>query len=85
MRSALAAVRRERGELAASQALYERSIELLQRELGREHPELATTIDQLAVVFRISESTPRRCGCTSRRWRSARRCTGRSTRRWHRA
>ena len=56
-----------------------------EKALGPEHPDVASSLNNLAELYRDRGATPRPSRCTRGRWRSARRRSGRSTRRGDRA
>jgi Flp pilus assembly protein TadD len=45
-------IARRRGDLEEAERLYRRALDIKERLLGPEHPEVGTTLNNLAVVYR---------------------------------
>ena len=73
-------VYQEQGKYADAEALYKRALAIREKALGTDHPVWLTTLNNLANVYFAKASTPRPRGCTSARWRSARRRSAQNTR-----
>ena len=57
-----------------------RALAIREKALGPDHPDTATSLNNLAVLLRCpGQATPRPSRCTARRWRSARRRWARTT------
>ncbi len=71
---------------AKAEPLYQQALAITKKALGPEHPDVATSLNNLAVLYRSQGlSTPRPSRSTSRRSRSGRRPSAPSIRTWRRA
>ena len=71
-----------RGRYEAAEPLYQRALAIHEAVLGAQHPDVATSLNNLAELYwaqgRYGEAEP----LSSGRWRSARKCWGRSIPIW---
>ena len=64
---------RTRATYAAARPLFERALAIHEKALGPEHPDTATSLNNLAACSRLRATVRRRGRSSSARWRSARR------------
>ncbi len=64
------------GRYAEAEPLYKRSLAIIEKALGPDHPDVATTLNNLAELYRDRAATPRPSRSTSARWRSGKRRLG---------
>ena len=75
-----------RARYAEAEPLYRRALAIREKALGPDHPDTATSLNDLAGLYRLQgRFTARRSRCTAGRWRSGRRRWARTTPRRPRA
>ncbi len=81
----LAVLYKAQGKYAEAEPLYKRALRIDERALGPDHPDVATDLNNLAVLSKPRATTPRPSRSTSALWRSGRRPSDPSIRMWPRA
>ncbi len=72
----------DQGRYAEAEPLYRRALAIREQALGPEHPDVATSLNNLAALLQTRAATPRPSRSTGARWRSASRPSAPSTRTW---
>ena len=67
------------GDYAQAEPLYRQAMEIRRKRLGEDHPDYATSLNNLAALYEARATTPRPSRSTARRWRSGRRPWARTT------
>ena len=65
----LAELYRAQGRYADAEPLYKRSLAICEKALGPDHPDVATSLNNLAVLYKLKVAMPMPNRCTSDRWR----------------
>ena len=71
-----------RGNYAAAQIDAQELERLVKARFGADHAYYAVALNKLGIAFQAQASTPRRRGCTSARWRFAKKYSVRTTPTW---
>ena len=67
----LAALYEAQGRYADAEPLYKRSLAICEKALGPDHPDVAMSLNNLAVLYASKVAMPMPSRCTSARWRYA--------------
>ena len=78
----LAILYQDMGRYAEAEPLYRRSLAIGEKQLGRDHPDVANSLDNLADLYRPWADTPRPSRSTAAAWRSGRSNSGATTPTW---
>ena len=69
----LAELYHDQGRYADAEPLYQRSLAISEKALGPDHPDVATSLNNLAGLYETKAATPMPSRCTSAHWRFAKR------------